>query len=497
MNTTKKNNVKNLDPTVRDSESNRFEKPGEYFDGYANEWDEMYTPKNASRAHDYVQRESKLLNWVETTLTSPKNVLEFGCGAGHCAAAVSEKGHNMTALDVSSEMIEATRRRFASRNLSATFVVGQVQDLITEHSGKFDLIYALGVMDYIEELRDTFDAIAKLLAPGGRFILSFTNDKTPFRQVEMPLKRGLAQALYATTRKDKYRDVAKQSSRSHSLTEIERIVAEHSDLNACGVEYFSYGVRMGGAWFPPFSIVRKSDKVYQSAGATDWGRGFLFFGERPASNDLTIQNVELNALDTVARIHEETFADSMGVSLGPVYVRQLLQWFACANDTTFLVAKKDTQVVGYVFGVFLDAQAAMNQDLLLAAGFGMLRNPAVLMGGPFRKELGRRVKILMGQSPKTKNHEELQKALQQPTFSLVGIGVCSDARGHGIAGQLMTQFEQKAQVAGAKSLRLSVYKSNAAARKAYEKQGYVSFDHPDNPEILYYGKNFGEENADE
>ena len=104
---------------------------------------------------------------------------------------------------------------------------------------------------------------------------------------------------------------------------------------------------------------------------------------------------------------------------------------------------------------------------------------------------------MLGQTPEATKQGELQDALQQPTFSLVGIGVCSEARGYGIAGQLMTKFEQKAKVAGAKSLRLSVYKSNAAARKAYEKQGYVSFEHPDNPEILYYGKNFVEENSNE
>tara|TARA_B100000676_G_C17752411_1_gene667238 strand:- start:62 stop:259 length:198 start_codon:yes stop_codon:yes gene_type:complete len=43
----------------------RFRKSGEYFDGYSGEWDNMYYPENASRAHDYIQPKTKFTDWGE------------------------------------------------------------------------------------------------------------------------------------------------------------------------------------------------------------------------------------------------------------------------------------------------------------------------------------------------------------------------------------------------------------------------------------------------
>jgi 2-polyprenyl-3-methyl-5-hydroxy-6-metoxy-1,4-benzoquinol methylase/ribosomal protein S18 acetylase RimI-like enzyme len=471
-------------------ERDRYREPGKYFDGYAEEWDTMYAPSNAARAHDYVEREKHLLSWVDENLAASSRVLEFGCGAGHCALAMRKRGHQITALDVSAEMITAATNRFAGADLDADFVVGQIQDLVAQNEGEFDFIYALGVMDYIEDLTVTFDALSLLLSPGGRFILSFTNDQTPFRQVEMPLKRGLAKAIFTVTGKDKFKDVAEQSSRSHSLTEIDAIINANEELQRVSVDYFSYGIRMGKHWFPPYPFVRNADAFYQGAGAADWGRGFLLLGHKTQKEDLSIRPVSGSSIKALARLHQESFAESMGVSLGTLYVQKLLQWFAKTEGALFLSAQKDNELLGYVFGAFLEAQSTMNRDLLPAAGIGIVTNPRILMGKPFRQELARRALILLGHSPKQEVQSEVDAALIRPTFSLVGIGVAHSARGQGIAGRLMEEFEKRAFERGAKSIRLSVYGGNASARNAYEKKGYRRFVHPSNPDVLYYGKNF-------
>jgi 2-polyprenyl-3-methyl-5-hydroxy-6-metoxy-1,4-benzoquinol methylase/ribosomal protein S18 acetylase RimI-like enzyme len=467
--------------------NDRFARPGQYFDNYAEEWDQMYAPQNAARAHDYVERENRFLKWVDENCAVPIRVLEFGCGAGHCALAMRQRGHDVTALDVSAEMVEASKRRFENEKLKATFVHGQIADLLPKHEGKFDLIYALGVMDYIEDLDSTFTAIAKLLNGSGRFMLSFTNDQTPFRQIEMPLKRGLAKALFAVSGQQKLKDVAEQSSRSHSLAHIDRIMKSSSELQRTGLQYFSYGIRMGKHWLPPIQVVRKSEEIYQSLGAARWGRGFLLSGEKQGKSKLNIAVITEHDIQSVAKLHQEAFSDSMGVSLGDYYVEQLLRWFAQEEGALFHCAKENGEVLGYVFGALLTAQAGMNRDLMTAAGIGMAANPSVFLRSSFRKELARRAKILFGARPANRASTP-SKELLEPVFNLVGIGVSSSARGTGIAGKLMADFEKDAAKLGAATMRLSVYKTNQAARSTYEKRGYESFEHPTNPEVLYYSK---------
>lgn len=54
----------------------------------------------------------------------------------------------------------------------------------------------------------------------------------------------------------------------------------------------------------------------------------------------------------------------------------------------------------------------------------------------------------------------------------MGIGVAENAQGSGIATRMMETFIDRAKAAGYDFVRLSVYASNARARKFYEKTGW-------------------------
>ena len=60
----------------------------------------------------------------------------------------------------------------------------------------------------------------------------------------------------------------------------------------------------------------------------------------------------------------------------------------------------------------------------------------------------------------------------EPSSHLEAIVVAEEARGLGLGKQLLTNAEQRAQDAGAKTMTLHVFGNNKRARAVYQKSGY-------------------------
>ena len=251
---------------------------GTFFDGYARDWNAFYDGDRA-RAFDYRNRQRLLLELVDRLAPAPTDVLELGCGAGHTAVRLSERGHRLSCVDVSPQMIAATERNFARAGAEATLHVGTVGDLPAER-GSFDLVVAAGMMEYVEDRDATLAAIHGRLRPGGAAILSFTNAGSPMHWVETPIKRVLALGAYALTRRRQYRDIAVPASRADHLSSVRRLF-ERAGLHLEAAHFFTYGMRIGAAWWPPLWMVRRADGVLASSRMRSLGRGFFAVGRRP------------------------------------------------------------------------------------------------------------------------------------------------------------------------------------------------------------------------
>ncbi|MCK6546318.1 GNAT family N-acetyltransferase [Myxococcota bacterium] len=188
-------------------------------------------------------------------------------------------------------------------------------------------------------------------------------------------------------------------------------------------------------------------------------------------------------------VHREAFAGYMNARLGRGYVRHFLEWFATATDAIALVALDDHATpVGYVVGAPLGYGRAMTRELFVPAALGVATHPALVFDRRIVKTALGRVAELFGRPMPSAP----PPALPAPTWSLVGIGVASKARGLGAGSALTKAFEDEARARGARSLRLSVYAENAAARRTYERAGWVPFDGPVPPGFaMYYSKVLG------
>jgi len=123
------------------------------------------------------QRQAIALNYVgELSLPKTARVLEIGCGAGFMAIALAQNGFIVKAVDHASAMIELTQRHAKQKGLDNR-IHASIEDAheLTFEDCSFDLIVALGVIAWLHDLRKGLVEIARVLKPGGYFVLSMEN----------------------------------------------------------------------------------------------------------------------------------------------------------------------------------------------------------------------------------------------------------------------------------------------------------------------------------
>ena len=134
---------------------------------FAMEYDQFYQ-SDGGRAVDMAEKAviSDLLLQVDS-----REMLELGCGTGHWTAFFSEKGFRVTAVDQSPAMLEQARKR----------VIPEVQwvDADAAHlpfsDGKFELITAITLFEFVEDRNALLSEIGRLLKPGGFLIVGWLN----------------------------------------------------------------------------------------------------------------------------------------------------------------------------------------------------------------------------------------------------------------------------------------------------------------------------------
>jgi ubiquinone/menaquinone biosynthesis C-methylase UbiE len=110
-----------------------------------------------------------------------KKILEAGCGRGVISAKLAELGADVFLLDVSPKALEIAREYFASRNLHATFIQGDILTLPFE-GASFDLVWNAGVMEHFEDIPRlrALRGLSNVTRRGGLFITFNPYDKAFF-----------------------------------------------------------------------------------------------------------------------------------------------------------------------------------------------------------------------------------------------------------------------------------------------------------------------------
>lgn len=108
--------------------------------------------------------------FLRTELVAGKAVLEIGCGMGTHAALLAKAGADLTAVDITDNAVEMTRRRFQSFGLR-----GRIQQADAEHlpfeDATFDVVWSWGVIHHSSSTEKCLEEITRVLREGGNLVL--------------------------------------------------------------------------------------------------------------------------------------------------------------------------------------------------------------------------------------------------------------------------------------------------------------------------------------
>jgi ubiquinone/menaquinone biosynthesis C-methylase UbiE len=97
-------------------------------------------------------------------------VLEFGCGDSSYAVKLSQWGGSVTAIDISDEAIEETRRRVRDAGfLNRTSLIRMNAEELDFPEASFDLVVGRAILHHLD-LEKSYAAISRVLRPGGAAI---------------------------------------------------------------------------------------------------------------------------------------------------------------------------------------------------------------------------------------------------------------------------------------------------------------------------------------
>lgn len=97
-------------------------------------------------------------------------VLEYGCGTGTLSLELAGQVKAIHALDISSKMLAAARKKAAERHVEN---IHFVQATLSDHQYQpesFDAVLAFNILHLLKDVRQALQAFDHLLKPGGFFI---------------------------------------------------------------------------------------------------------------------------------------------------------------------------------------------------------------------------------------------------------------------------------------------------------------------------------------
>lgn len=104
----------------------------------------------------------------------PLKVWDAGCGLAQMSQWLGQFGHDMTLCDLSHQMLIRAKHNFADHNLKAHFIEGAAQE-VAKQLDEFDLVLFHAVLEWLAQPKDTLEAVANKVKPGGHLSLLFYN----------------------------------------------------------------------------------------------------------------------------------------------------------------------------------------------------------------------------------------------------------------------------------------------------------------------------------
>lgn len=143
-------------------------------------WRTFFGPGYLSLYDDYLaERTAVEIDQLESLvqLRPPLRILDLPCGQGRHAIELARRGYDVTGMDLSDYLLGVARERAAIAGVTVRWLSGDMRDPIPNET--FDVVANLytsfGYFGDEADDRAVIAAAARMLEPGGRFVLEVVN----------------------------------------------------------------------------------------------------------------------------------------------------------------------------------------------------------------------------------------------------------------------------------------------------------------------------------
>lgn len=133
------------------------------------------------------ERTQREVTGIRSLLNLPEGakILDLGCGPGRITIPLAQAGYHMVAVDASTALLDHARAAAEQAGVDVRFVHGDIREL--PFAEEFDAVIntgtAFGYLSREEEDRRAMQQIARVLKPGGLFLIDTENREKTIKQV--------------------------------------------------------------------------------------------------------------------------------------------------------------------------------------------------------------------------------------------------------------------------------------------------------------------------
>jgi SAM-dependent methyltransferase len=146
----------------------------DYYDSRTAEYRSTYSGEGRYRSNHFRLRTVMAL--VDRIRPRPSHILDAGCGSGMVLVSLLRKGYVCTGFDNSEGMREEARQTLRNAGFPEDAVGPGDLYCIPCPDSQVDLLLCLGVLSNLADHPGIFGEFRRVLAPGGRIIVSLNNE---------------------------------------------------------------------------------------------------------------------------------------------------------------------------------------------------------------------------------------------------------------------------------------------------------------------------------
>ena len=115
---------------------------------------------------DYIDRQAGLHG---------KRVLDVGCGGGILSESMSERGADVTGIDLGEKALKVAQLHQLESGVKVDYRLVAVEVLAAEQPASFDVVTCMEMLEHVPDPAAVIQACAKLVKPGGSVFFSTIN----------------------------------------------------------------------------------------------------------------------------------------------------------------------------------------------------------------------------------------------------------------------------------------------------------------------------------